>query len=162
MSRRERATKRKLIPDPKYVSVNLELRRTITRFINGIMLEGKKSTAERIVYGAFDIIDDRKKEDPIKVFEKALNNIRPRVEVKSRRVGGSTYQVPIDVKPRRSLALAMRWIIGYSRARSEHSMKERLASELMEAAEGRGNSVKKRDDTHKMAEANKAYAHYRW
>ncbi len=162
MSRRVRATRRKLIPDPKYTSVSPELRRTITRFINGIMLAGKKSTAERIVYGAFDIIEQRKKEDPIKLFDKALSNIRPRVEVKSRRVGGSTYQVPIEVKPRRAMALAMRWIIGYSRNRSEHSMKERLAAELMEAAEGRGSSVKKRDDTHKMAEANRAFAHYRW
>jgi small subunit ribosomal protein S7 len=162
MSRRFSAPERQPIPDPKYVDANLELRKQISRFINMIMKQGKKSIAEKIVYGAFDIITERKKEDAIKVFEKALNNIRPRVEVKSRRVGGSTYQVPIEVKPRRALALAMRWLIGLSRKRSEHSMRERLAAELMEAADGRGSAVKKRDDTHKMAEANKAFAHYRW
>ena len=162
MSRRGRAPIRKVIPDPKFVDAKLENRKLISKFVNMIMLDGKKSVAERIVYGAFEIIEGRKKEDPIAVFEKALNNVRPRIEVKSRRVGGSTYQVPVEVNTRRAIALAMRWIIGYSRKRSEHSMRERLAAELMEAAEGRGSSVKKREDTHKMAEANKAFAHYRW
>ena len=162
MSRRERATVRSLIPDPLYTDASLENRRLITRFINAIMLKGKKSTAEKIVYGAFKIIEERKHEDPIVLFERAINNVRPRVEVKSRRVGGSTYQVPIEVKSRRAIALAMRWIIGYSRKRSENTMRERLAVELLEASDGRGSSVKKRDDTHKMADANKAFAHYRW
>ncbi|MBN2723644.1 MAG: 30S ribosomal protein S7 [Deltaproteobacteria bacterium] len=162
MSRRGRAPERKVIPDPKYKDAHFEMRQQITRFINRIMLDGKKSTAERIVYGAFDIIQERLKEEPLSVFDKALNNVRPKIEVKSRRVGGSTYQVPIEVRSKRAYALAMRWLIGYSRSRAEHSMRERLAAELIEAAENRGNSVKKREDTHKMAEANKAFAHYRW
>jgi small subunit ribosomal protein S7 len=126
------------------------------------MLRGKKSTAESIVYGAFEIIAHRLKDDPIKVFEKAIGNVRPRLEVKSRRVGGSTYQVPVDVRPDRAQALALRWLVSYSRARGEKTMKEKLASELIDAASGRGAAVKKREDTHKMAEANKAFAHYRW
>ena len=126
------------------------------------MLGGKKSTAEGILYGAFDVIQSRYKEDPIEVFRKAMDAVKPRVEVKSRRVGGATYQVPVEVRPERRVALGMRWIINYSRARGEKTMTERLAAELVEAAQGRGNSVKKKDDTHKMADANKAFAHYRW
>ncbi|MBU1220598.1 30S ribosomal protein S7 [Myxococcota bacterium] len=162
MSRRGRAPERKVIPDPKFRTAHMEMRQQITKFINRIMLDGKKSTAERIVYGAFDIINQRLNEEPLLVFERALNNVKPKVEVKSRRVGGSTYQVPVEVRSKRAFALAMRWIIGYSRNRGENSMRERLAAELMEAADNRGNSVKKREDTHKMADANKAYAHYRW
>jgi len=140
----------------------METRRRITKFINVVMLRGKKNTAESIVYGAFEIIAHRLKDDPIKVFEKAIGNIRPRLEVKSRRVGGSTYQVPVDVRPDRAQALALRWLVAYSRSRGEKTMKEKLASELIDAAAGRGTAVKKREDTHKMAEANKAFAHYRW
>ncbi len=162
MSRRGRAPKRDVIPDLKYKDAPVDVRKRITKFINKVMWDGKRGTAERIVYGAFEIIAERRKDDPVKIFEKAMENVRPHVEVKSRRVGGSTYQVPVEVVPDRSVALAMRWIIHASRNRSEHSMKERLAAELMEAAEGRGAAVKKREDTHRMAEANKAFAHYRW
>lgn len=162
MPRKGDVPKRKPLPDPAYTDAPLEVRRRLTKFINAVMLTGKKSTAERIVYGAFGIISERKKEDPLKVFEKALANVRPRLEVKSRRVGGSTYQVPVEVRPERSIALSMRWLIGFSRSRSEKTMRERLAAELMDASDGHGRSVKKREDTHKMAEANKAFAHYRW
>jgi len=162
MPRKGDVPKRKPLPDPAYTDAPLEVRRRLTKFINGVMLTGKKSTAEQIVYGAFGIIAERKKDDPLKVFEKALANVRPRLEVKSRRVGGSTYQVPVEVRPERSIALAMRWLIAFSRSRSEKTMRERLAAELMDAADGHGRSVKKREDTHKMAEANKAFAHYRW
>jgi len=134
----------------------------VAKFTNIIMIEGKKSTAESIVYGAFDVIQSRYKEDPLEVFRKALDGVKPRVEVKSRRVGGATYQVPVEVRPERRVALAMRWITNYARARGEKTMTERLAAELVEAAQGRGNAVKKKDDTHKMADANKAFAHYRW
>ena len=126
------------------------------------MLKGKRSTAEKCLYGAFDIIEERYKEEPLDVFKKALDSVKPRVEVKSRRVGGATYQVPVEVRSDRRNALAMRWLVQYSRARGEKSMEERLAAELMEASQGRGNAVKKREDTHKMADANKAFAHYRW
>ncbi len=156
MARRRRAERRTPAPDPKY---NSEL---IGRIINYVMEKGKKSTAESIVYGAFEIIAHRLKDDPVKIFEKALSNIKPRLEVKSRRVGGSTYQVPVDVRPDRALALSMRWLILHSRKRGEKTMREKLAFELMDAASGRGAAVKKREDTHKMAEANKAFAHYRW
>ena len=162
MPRKGEVPKRKPLPDPKYSDVPMETRRRISKFINIIMLKGKKSTAESIVYGAFEIIAHRLKDDPVKVFEKALGNVKPRLEVKSRRVGGSTYQVPVDVKPDRALALSMRWLIAYSRKRGEKTMREKLAFEMMDAAAGRGASVKKREDTHKMAEANKAFAHYRW
>ncbi|MCA9672029.1 MAG: 30S ribosomal protein S7 [Myxococcales bacterium] len=162
MPRKGEVPKRKAIPDPKYSDVPIDTRRRISKFINGIMLRGKKSTAENIVYGAFEIIAHRVKDDPIKIFDKAISNTKPRLEVRSRRVGGATYQVPVDVRPDRSQALAMRWLIGYSRGRGEKTMSERLAAELIEAAAGRGSSVKKREDTHKMAEANKAFAHYRW
>jgi small subunit ribosomal protein S7 len=134
----------------------------VAKFTNVVMIQGKKSTAEGIVYGAFDVIQSRYKEDPVEVFRKALDSVKPRVEVKSRRVGGATYQVPVEVRPERRVALAMRWITNYARARGEKTMTERLAAELVEAAQGRGNAVKKKDDTHKMADANKAFAHYRW
>ena len=156
MPRRREVPKRKITPDPKFRD------RMVAKFTNVIMLEGKKSTAESIVYGAFDVIQSRYKEDPLEVFRKALDSVKPRVEVKSRRVGGATYQVPVEVRPERRVALAMRWITNYSRARGEKTMTERLAAELVEAAQGRGNAVKKKDDTHKMADANKAFAHYRW
>ena len=156
MPRRREVPKRVIIPDPRYGSQKL------ARFINKLMLKGKKSTAERIMYGAMDIIADRTSEDPLKLFEKALDNARPMIEVKSRRVGGSTYQVPVEIRPERRQALAMRWLINYSRARGEKTMAERLAFELMDAASGRGTTVKKKEDTHRMAEANKAFAHYRW
>jgi small subunit ribosomal protein S7 len=162
MPRKGEVPKRKVLPDPKYTDVPMETRRRVTKFINTVMLAGKKSTAENIVYGAFEVIAHKLKDDPIKVFEKALGNVRPRLEVKSRRVGGSTYQVPVDVRPDRAQALAMRWIITYSRNRGEKTMREKLALELIDAAAGRGTAVKKREDTHKMAEANKAFAHYRW
>jgi len=156
MPRRREVPKRDINPDPRYKS------RLLAKFANKLMLDGKKATADFILYGAMDRIRDRTGEDPLRVFEKALDNVRPSVEVKSRRVGGSTYQVPVEIRPERRQALAMRWLIGYSRARGEKSMAERLAAELIEAAAGRGSSVKKKEDTHRMAEANKAFAHYRW
>ncbi len=156
MPRRGEVPKRKLIPDPKYKD------RLVAKMTNTVMLSGEKSIAERIVYGAFDIIQERFKEDPLEVFRKALDNVKPKVEVKSRRVGGATYQVPVEVRPERRVSLAMRWLVNYSRSRGEKSMDERLAAELVEAAQGRGNAVKKKEDTHKMADANKAFAHYRW
>ena len=162
MPRKGEVPKRKPLPDPKYSDVPMETRRRISKFINVVMLRGKKSTAESIVYGAFEIIAHRLKDDPVKVFEKALGNAKPRLEVKSRRVGGSTYQVPVDVRPDRAQALGLRWLVTYARGRGEKTMKEKLASELIDAAAGRGAAVKKREDTHKMAEANKAFAHYRW
>jgi small subunit ribosomal protein S7 len=155
MPRRREVPKRQILPDPKYGSEQL------AKFINMVMTRGKKSTAERIVYGALDHVGSRKSE-PLTVVEQALENTRPLVEVKSRRVGGATYQVPIEVRAVRQNALAMRWMIDAARARSEKSMAERLAGELMDAADNRGNAVKKREDVHRMAEANKAFAHYRW
>jgi len=156
MPRRREVPKRVILPDPKYHD------RTLAKFVNAIMLDGKKSTAEGIVYGAFELISERTGDDPVEVFKKALENVRPVLEVKSRRVGGSTYQVPVEVRADRRNALAMRWLITYSRQRGEKTMRERLAGELLDAAGNRGNSVKKREDTHRMAEANKAFAHYRW
>jgi small subunit ribosomal protein S7 len=156
MSRRRAATKREIIPDAKFGDV------VLSKFMNCLMIQGKKSLAEIIVYGAFDRINDRTREDPLKVFHEALDNVRPQLEVKSRRVGGATYQVPIEVRPDRAQALAIRWIIGTARARSENTMRERLAGELMDASQNRGAAVKKREDTHRMAEANKAFSHYRW
>ena len=156
MPRRREAVKRIRMPDPKVKDVR------VSQFINTLMHGGKKSTAEGILYGALDLIRDRFKEDPIEVFKKALDNVKPKLEVKSRRVGGATYQVPVEVRQERRVTLGMRWLVTYSRDRSEKTMRERLAAEFLEAANGRGNSVKKRDDTHKMAEANKAFAHYRW
>ncbi|MBK2125967.1 30S ribosomal protein S7 [Fangia hongkongensis] len=157
MSRRNRAPKRDVLPDPKFKS------EIVAKFINHIMLSGKKSVAEKIVYGAFDRIEATKSgEKAVDVFEKALENVAPMVEVKSRRVGGATYQVPVEVRPERQMTLAMRWIIEASRKRKEKSMGNRVAAELLEAIDGRGSAVKKREDTHKMAEANKAFAHFRW
>jgi len=156
MPRRGEVPKRKIIPDPKFKD------RLVAKMTNTVMLGGEKAIAENIVYGAFDIIQERFKEDPLEVFRKALDNVKPKVEVKSRRVGGATYQVPVEVRPERRVSLAMRWLVLYSRTRGEKSMRERLAAELVEAAQGRGNAVKKKEDTHKMADANKAFAHYRW
>jgi len=156
MPRRREVPKRKINKDPKYHDW------LVAKFTNCLMLSGQKSIAESIVYGAFDIIEERINDDPLKVFKAAVDNVKPQVEVKSRRVGGATYQVPVEVRAERRLALAIRWIIGYSRARGEKSMRERLAAELIEAANNRGNAIKKREDTHRMAEANKAFSHYRW
>ena len=156
MPRRREVPKRKIQPDPKYGD------RVVGRFMHVIMRDGKKSTAEGILYGAFDYIEEKTRNDPLAMFRRALENVRPRIEVKSRRVGGATYQVPIEVRPERATSLAMRWIIQYCRARSGKSMKEKLANELIDAANERGESVKRREDTHRMADANKAFAHYRW
>jgi small subunit ribosomal protein S7 len=156
MPRRKRVIKRELLPDPKYGDV------LITRFINGLLRRGKRSVAEGILYRALDQMREKSKSDPLDLFKKAVRNVEPTVEVKSRRVGGSTYQVPVEVRPNRREALAIRWIIGYAKARGEKSMADRLASELIAAAKGEGASIKKRDDTHRMAEANKAFAHFRW
>jgi len=156
MSRRREVPKRDVIPDPKYRD------KTVAKFTKILMFGGKKSTAEKIVYGAFDILEERYKQDPLETFRKALDAVKPKLEVKSRRVGGATYQVPVEVRPDRRMALAMRWLANYSRDRGEKTMVERLAAELMDAAQGRGAAVKKREDTHRMADANKAFAHYRW
>ncbi|MBQ4334207.1 MAG: 30S ribosomal protein S7 [Myxococcaceae bacterium] len=156
MPRRREVQKRKILPDPKYQD------RLVTKFVNNLMRRGKRSTAEAICYGALDLIAERTKDEPLKVFKKALENIKPIIEVKSRRVGGATYQVPVEVRQDRRVALGMRWLIRYSKARGEKTMREKLAGEVLDAANNRGNAVKKREDTHKMAEANKAFAHYRW
>jgi small subunit ribosomal protein S7 len=156
MSRRHRAEKREVLPDAKYGD------RVLTKFMNNLMYDGKKSVAEGIVYGAMDRVEDRLKRAPIEVFHEALDNIKPALEVRSRRVGGATYQVPVEVRPERREALAIRWLITASRGRNENTMEERLAGELVDAVNGRGTAVKKREDTHKMAEANKAFSHYRW
>jgi small subunit ribosomal protein S7 len=156
MSRRHRAEKREVLPDPKFKDL------VITKFMNQIMRDGKKSTAERIVYGAFEMVEQRAKRDPVEVFHEALEAIAPSVEVRSRRVGGATYQVPVEVRVERRQALAIRWLAGAAQGRNENTMRERLAGELMDASQGRGNAVKKREDTHRMAEANKAFSHYRW
>jgi small subunit ribosomal protein S7 len=156
MPRRREVPKRVITPDPKYNEA------LVAKFINTLMFDGKRSTAERIVYGALDIVQDKRGEDPIDTFKRAIDNVQPVIEVKSRRVGGATYQVPVEISPRRRMALAMRWLRNYARSRAGRSMTEKLAAELMDAAEGRGAAVKKREDTHKMAEANKAFAHYRW
>ena len=156
MPRRREVPKREILPDPKFASVDL------AKFMNVLMTRGKKSVAESIVYGALAMIKSKSGKDPIEVFSQAVQNVKPVVEVKSRRVGGATYQVPVEVRPERRVALAMRWLVLYSRDRGEKTMRERLASEFVDAAQNRGNAVKKRDDTHKMAEANKAFAHYRW
>ena len=156
MPRRREVPKRDVLPDPKYNS------KLAAKFINNLMRRGKKSLSERVLYGALDLIEQRVKQDPLDVFHKAMENVRPIIEVKSRRVGGATYQVPVEVRYERRDALAMRWIINYAKNRSEKTMVQRLAGELMDAAQNRGGSVKKREDTHRMAEANKAFAHYRW
>lgn len=154
--RKRRAEKRRLLPDPKYKDI------VLSRFINNIMLDGKKSKARIIVYNALDIIAERTKKEPMEVFKKAMSNVAPVLEVRSRRVGGATYQVPVDVREDRRTALAIRWIKTYSKQRRDKSMANRLAAEIMAAANGEGSSVKKRDDTHRMAEANKAFAHFKW
>ena len=162
MPRKGEVPKRDSLPDPKYTDAPLDVRKRVTTFMNTVMTRGKKSTAEGIVYGAFDLIENRAKQEPLKVFDAALNNVKPKLEVKSRRVGGSTYQVPVDVRAARSQALGMRWLVIYSRERGEKTMVEKLAAEILDASNNRGNAVKKKEDTHKMAEANKAFAHYRW
>jgi small subunit ribosomal protein S7 len=156
MSRRRAAVKREVLPDPKFGDL------IVTKFMNCLMYQGKKSVAETIVYGALDRIAKRSGQDALRMFHDALNNVRPTVEVRSRRVGGATYQVPVEVRPDRSQALAIRWLITGARGRSEHTMEERLSGELMDAANNRGTAVKKREDTHRMADANKAFSHYRW
>jgi small subunit ribosomal protein S7 len=156
MSRRHRAEKREIIPDPKYGDV------VVTKFMNSLMEEGKKSVAERIVYGALGRIEEKAKRDGLELFHEALNNVKPAIEVRSRRVGGATYQVPVEVRSDRRQALAIRWIITAARGRNENTMEERLSGELLDAANNRGTAVKKREDTHKMAEANRAFSHYRW
>ena len=156
MSRRRAANKREVLPDAKYQD------KIITKFMNRVMEDGKKSTSEKIVYGAFEIINTKTKNDPLKYFHDAIENIKPGLEVRSRRVGGATYQVPVEVIPARAQALAMKWLMESAKKRSENTMKERVAGELMDAFNNKGNSVKKREDTHKMAEANKAFAHFRW
>ncbi len=156
MPRRRIVEKREILPDPKCNS------KIVSKFINALMESGKKSTAERICYGAFEVLKQKTGNDPLKVYKTALENVKPVLEVKPRRVGGATYQVPVEIKPNRRIALAFRWIINYSRARSEKTMQERLAGELLDAYNNTGTSIKKREDTHKMAEANKAFAHYRW
>jgi len=156
MSRRHRADKREILPDPKFANV------VVTKFMNSIMYEGKKSVAESIVYGALEIIEGKTKQNPIQVFQQALDNVMPSIEVRSRRVGGATYQVPVEVRIDRRQALGIRWIIIAARERNEKTMTERLSAELLDASNNRGNAVKKREDTHRMAEANRAFSHYRW
>ncbi|RDC60291.1 30S ribosomal protein S7 [Alteripontixanthobacter maritimus] len=156
MSRRRRPEKREILPDPKFKDLIL------SKFMNNLMLDGKKSTAERIVYGALDTVEEKAKTNPVEVFHAALDNIKPQVEVRSRRVGGATYQVPVEVRPERAQALAIRWMITAARGRPETTMSARLSGELMDAANNRGNAVKKREDAHRMADANRAFSHYRW
>ena len=156
MPRRGNVPKREILPDPMYNSV------LVTKLVNSIMVDGKKGVAQKVVYGAFDIVREKTGNDPLEVFNTAIENIMPSLEVKARRVGGATYQVPIDVRPARRQTLGLRWLTSYSRARSERTMAERLAAEIMDAANNTGSAVKKREDTHKMAESNKAFAHFRW
>ena len=156
MPRRRIVAKREILPDPKYGNV------TLAKFMNHVMVSGKKSVSEKIVYGALDIVHEKLKRDPIEVFDEALESISPLVEVKSRRVGGATYQVPVEVRPSRRIALSMRWLVEYARGRGEKSMRQRLAGEIIDASQGKGNAVKKREDVHRMAEANKAFSHYRF
>jgi small subunit ribosomal protein S7 len=156
MPRKREVRKRQITPDPKYHDA------LIAKFINGLMRKGKKSVAEQIFYGSLDLIEEKIHSDPLKTFKQAMDNVKPLLEVKPRRVGGATYQVPMEVRPERKMALCIRWIIDYAKARPEKSMQERLSAELMDAANNRGAAIKKKEDTHKMAEANKAFAHYRW
>ena len=156
MSRRHAAVKREILPDPKFGDL------VVSKFMNNLMLDGKKSVSEKIVYGAFEEIENKMKRPPLEVFHEALDNIKPSVEVRSRRVGGATYQVPVEVRPDRRQALAIRWLVDHARKRSENTMMERLSGELSDASNNRGAAVKKREDTHKMAESNKAFSHYRW
>ena len=156
MSRRHRAEKREILPDAKFSD------RVLTKFMNSLMVHGKKSVAETTLYGALDRMEEKARQDPVQIFHQALENVKPAIEVRSRRVGGATYQVPVEVRADRSQALAIRWLIAAARSRSENTMVERLSGELLDAANSRGNSVKKREDTHRMAEANRAFSHYRW
>ena len=156
MARRRRPEKREILPDPKFGD------EVLSKFMNSVMYDGKKSVAELIVYGAMETVETRAKRDPVGVFHDALNNIKPGIEVRSRRVGGATYQVPVEVRPERAQALAIRWLISAARSRSENTMSARLSGELLDASNNRGNAVKKREDTHRMAEANRAFSHYRW
>jgi small subunit ribosomal protein S7 len=156
VSRRKRAVKRPVLPDARYDS------QTVSKFINAMMFQGRKSNAERIFYGAMDLVESRTGQPGVNIFKQALQNVKPAIEVKSRRVGGATYQVPVEVRPERRTALGMRWLISYARDRGEKSMPEKLAAEIISASKGEGNAIKKKDDTHRMAEANKAFAHYRW
>ena len=156
MPRRRVVAKREVLPDPVYNS------QLVTRFINCILRQGKKSIAEGIFYGALDVIENKTQDDPLKIFKRAVENVKPQLEVKSRRVGGSTYQVPVEVSSARQLSLSIRWLIDYSKSRGEKSMRDKLAGELLDAANNRGGAIKKKDDTHRMAEANKAFSHYRW
>jgi len=156
MPRKGEVKRREVLPDPKYQD------RSVTKFMNAMMRDGKKSLTERILYGALDLVGERAKEDAIGIFKRALDQVKPLVEVRSRRVGGATYQVPVEVRPQRRGSLAMRWVVQNARARPEKSMVERLAGEILDAANGRGGAIKKKEDTHRMAEANKAFAHYRW
>lgn len=156
MPRRRVAEKREVLPDPIYNST------LVTKFVNSLMWDGKRSVSEGIMYRALDMIREKTQDDPLKVFKKAVDNVRPKVEVRSRRVGGATYQVPVEVGQHRGQSLSIRWLINYSRSRGEKTMRDRLAGELLDAASGKGNAIKKREDTHKMADANKAFAHYRW
>jgi small subunit ribosomal protein S7 len=156
MSRRRRPEKREILPDPKYAD------QVLSKFMNNLMLDGKKSVAESIVYGALETMETRAKSDPVQLFHSALDNVKPQIEVRSRRVGGATYQVPVEVRPERAQALAIRWLITAARNRSETTMSARLSAELLDAANNRGNAVKKREDTHRMADANRAFSHYRW
>jgi len=156
VSRRKKSVKRVILPDARYDS------QTVSKFINALMYQGKKSTAERLFYGAMDLVESRTGQPGVTVFKQALTNLKPMVEVKSRRVGGATYQVPVEVRPERRTALAMRWLVEFSRGRNEKSMDEKLAAEVISASKNEGNAIKKKEDTHRMAEANKAFAHYRW
>src|SRR5690606_12769268 len=156
MARRRRPEKRVILPDPKFKD------QILSKFMNNLMMDGKKSTAERIVYGALDSVEAKAKKDPLQLFHDALNNVKPGIEVRARRVGGATYQVPVEVRPERAQALAIRWVIAAARARSETTMAARLSGEILDASNNRGNAVKKREDAHKMADANRAFAHYRW
>ena len=156
MSRRRRPEKRVILPDPKFGDI------VLSKFMNSVMLDGKKSVAEGIVYGALEVVENKAKKDPVELFHEALNNVKPGIEVRSRRVGGATYQVPVEVRAERAQALAIRWLIGAARNRSETTMSARLSGELLDASNNRGNAVKKREDTHRMAEANRAFSHYRW
>jgi len=156
MARRRVAEKREILPDPKYSS------KLVSRFMTVLLKDGKMSTAEAICYGAFDILKDKTGQDPLKVFKAAVENVKPLLEVKPRRVGGATYQVPMEVRPQRKIALALRWVVSYARLRKEKTMRERIAAELLDAFNNTGSSIKKKEDTHKMAEANRAFAHYRW
>ncbi len=156
MARRRRPEKREILPDPKFKDL------VLSKFMNNLMLDGKKSVAEKIVYGALDSVEAKAKKDPLQLFHDALNNVKPGIEVRSRRVGGATYQVPVEVRPERAQALAIRWMIAAARSRSETTMAARLSGEILDASNNRGNAVKKREDAHKMAEANRAFAHYRW